>query len=162
MPHPCAALVWPQFAAAVDMLEQAIRAVPEKRWGNPGDWAAPWVLAHHTIFWLDWYWVASDDHRPPAPFGLEELDPAGRLPERVSSQADLLGWLAAVRKRARDGFAALSFEAAERRCMGGRHEMSWLELQLYNLRHVQHGAAQLNLLTRQAGGRPGGWTGRAD
>lgn len=35
--------------------------------------------------------------------------------------------------------------------------VSRAELHLYNLRHVQHGAAQLNLLLRQAGVVPPGW-----
>jgi uncharacterized damage-inducible protein DinB len=40
--------------------------------------------------------------------------------------------------------------------------MGAVELLLYNLRHVQHHTAQLNLLIRQAGGEPAPWVMCAD
>jgi uncharacterized damage-inducible protein DinB len=43
----------------------------------------------------------------------------------------------------------------------GRAEGTFLELSLYNMRHVQHHAAQLNLILRQTGIEPQRWVSRA-
>ena len=49
----------------------------------------------------------------------------------------------------------LTDETAARRCRFGWGESGYLELLLYNLRHVQHHVGQLNLmLGREAGSAP--------
>jgi len=50
---------------------------------------------------------------------------------------------------------------SRRHCRFERRDMTVMELQLYNLRHVQHHAAQLQLLLRQADHEPPRWVGRA-
>ncbi|MDP2361849.1 MAG: DinB family protein [bacterium] len=153
--------LWRQFGAAIDMLGNAIRACPVEHWGRVGDWSAPWVLAHHTVFWLDFYLAPSrEGYQPPAPFGLEELDPAGVLPARVSRQEDLLDWLGSARDRCRAELADMTESEAGRLC-DQRPGMSRFELHIYNLRHVQHGAAQLNLLLRQRVDDAPRWVARA-
>ena len=52
-----------QILAAIDMLENAMRACPPKLWADP---ATPierrfWYLAYHTLFWLDRYFSPSPD-----------------------------------------------------------------------------------------------------
>lgn len=151
-----------QFGAALDMLENAIVACPEPLWGGTNDWHAFWYLASHTLWWTDYY-LAGDAAAflPPAPFGMEEMDPAGVLPPRVHTRPELLEYLRHVRARLRAVFAELTDEGAARPCGYPRREGSVLELHLYNLRHVQHHAAQLNLLLRQAGHEPPRWVSRA-
>jgi hypothetical protein len=151
-----------QFGAAIDMLENAIRACPEDRWGDRVGWHEFWYLASHTLFWLDYYLAESEARfAPPAPFGLEELDPAGVLPPRVYAKSELLAYLEHGRRRCRARIESLTDEQAGRPCGFERRDMSVLELLLYNLRHVQHHAAQLQLLLRQAGHVPPRWVGRA-
>lgn len=152
-----------QFGAAIDMLENAIVACPDERWGGTDDWHAFWYLASHTLFWLDYYLSASPEgFRPPAPFGLEELDPAGVLPPRVHTKAELLAYLAHGRAKMRAAMAALTPEQAVGPCafLPGRG-LSVLELHLYSLRHVQHHTGQLQLLLRQSGVTPPRWVSRA-
>ena len=41
-----------------------------------------WYIAYHTLFWLDLYLSgAVEGFAPPAPFTLDELDPAGCCPK---------------------------------------------------------------------------------
>jgi len=55
---------------------------------------------------------------------------------------------------------SLSETSAGQRCVFGWGEVSFLELLLYNLRHVQHHAAQLNLILRQETDSAPGWVGQ--
>jgi hypothetical protein len=140
-----------QFGAAIDMLANAIRAFPAEVWGDRARRPEPWYLAYHTIFWLDLYLHGPvESFRPPAPFGLEELDPAGVLPERVYTQGGLLEYLARCRQKCIATIESLAEERAAQRLRYGWGEATVLELLLYNMRHVQHGAAQLNLILREA------------
>ena len=54
-------ILWLQFGAAIDMLENAIDACPEEVWSDPSkrpEWASHdvvgfWYLVYHTLFFLD-------------------------------------------------------------------------------------------------------------
>lgn len=144
------ASLWHQFGAAIDMLDNAIVACPEDVWSERGVEPEFWYLAYHTMFWLDYYLSESlADFAPPAPFGLEEMDPAGVLPPRVYTQAELRAYLAHGRRKCRTRIEGLTDETARVRFRQRWMDFSAVELLLYNLRHVQHGAGQLNLILRQ-------------
>jgi hypothetical protein len=153
--------LWEQFGAAIDMLENAIIACPAEVWGDRVDWYEFWYLASHTLFWLDFYLADSPEtFAPPAPFGMEEMDPAGVLPPRVYTKAELLAYLAHGRERCRVQIAALSDETAKARFVTNFRNFSRIEILLYGLRHVQHHAAQLNLLLRQQTDSAPSWVDR--
>lgn len=154
--------MWPQFGAAIDMLDNAIAACPDEVWDDRSREPQPWYLAFHTLFWLDLYLTGSvDGFAPPAPFSLEELDPRGLLPPRVYTQKELCTYLAHCRDKCRATIDELTDERAGQRCVFGWGEASFTELLLYNMRHVQHGAAQLNLILRQATDSAPRWVARA-
>jgi hypothetical protein len=92
---------------------------------------------------------SADGFRPPNPFTLDELDPAGVLPERVYSKDELLTYLRHGREKCRATIGTLTDETARQRCGLARPDLSVVELLFYNMRHVQHAAAQLNLILRQ-------------
>jgi len=141
--------LWRQFGAAIDMLENALLACPETLWGDRSRRPEYWYLVYHTLFFLDYYLSGTrEGFQPPAPFDLEELDPAGLLPERVYAKDELQAYLEHGRRKCRAVIAALTDERA-RRPTGIHFEITMGELMLYNLRHVQHHAAQLNLILRQ-------------
>lgn len=155
-------MVWQQFGAAIDMLEDAIRACPPAVWGDRVHEREFWYLAFHTLFFLDYYLAdAENSFRPPAPFTLSELDPAGVLPDRVYSQQELLAYLQHGRNKARSKLSNLSDELGARDSGFARRDMSVAELALYNMRHVQHHAAQLYLLLRQTTDSAPGWVSKA-
>ncbi len=162
--------IWQQFGAAIDTLDDALRACPDELWraGLESDRSHPeytpffWYIAYHTLFWLDLYLSgAVEGFAPPAPFALEELDPAGVLPERPYSKDELHTYLAHCREKCRAIIEALTDEQASRRCRFGRREFSFVELLLYNMRHVQEHAAQLSLFLGQKTGSGPGWVARA-
>ncbi len=91
-------IIWQQFGAAIDMLDNALHACPDelwhgRLWSNPSERAAYsqfWYVIYHALFWLDLYLSgAVEGFAPPPPFTLDELDPAGLLPERPYTIAGL-------------------------------------------------------------------------
>jgi uncharacterized damage-inducible protein DinB len=163
------AILWQQFGAAIDMLENAMLACPDELWSDPSQrpaWVSKdvvgfWYVAYHTLFWLDFYLSGSEEFAPPTPFTLDELDPAGLLPERPYTKGELQSYLEHGRQKCRVAIDALTDEKAHERCSFGWGEVSFLELLLYNMRHVQHHAAQLNLMLRQKTDSAPGWVAKA-
>lgn len=144
-------IIWSQFGAAIDMLENSIEACPENIWNdNPREFTSYWYMVSHTLFWLDLYLSGTlENFTPQAPFGLEELDPAGVIPERIFTKEELLNYVTHCREKCRSVIKNLTEENASRICKFGSLELSFAELLLDNMRHVQHHTAQLNLLLRQ-------------
>jgi hypothetical protein len=158
--------LWRQFGAAIDMLENALRGCPTSLWSQrlwrpapnhsfPPEFAQFWYIAYHTLFWLDLYLSGcrEEEFAPPAPFSWVELDEASVPPEQPYTREELLTYLTATRRKCEATLVGLTDERARQRVeypwMRGQ-VVSYLELQLYNLRHVQEHAAQLNLFLGQS------------
>lgn len=161
--------IWHQFGSAIDMLENALRACPDDLWhvrlSNdrtlPPEFSEFWYVAYHTLFWLDLYLSGSlEGFAPPAPFTLAELDPAGVLPERPYTRDELLAYLEHGRRKCRSTIEALTDDQARRPCIFSWGELSFLELLLDNMRHVQEHGAQLNLILGQKIGFASRWVTR--
>ena len=143
------AILWSQFGAAIDMLERAIVACPERVWSDRTRRHQFWYVAFHTAFWLDCYLAESEEaYRPPAPFDRGELEADWR-PERVYTKAEVLELLRHGRENCRARIDGLSEGCASERSGFDYRDMTVAELIVYNLRHVQHHAAQLNLILRE-------------
>jgi hypothetical protein len=158
------AILWRQFGAAIDMLENALRACPDELWavrlwgGERPELSEFWYIGYHTLFWLDLYLSGSIERfEPPPPFTLDELDPAGLVPERRYSADELLSYLDHCRRRCRASIETLTDEKARRTGKFAWGEVSYLELLLDNMRHVQEHAAQLNLVLGQRLGSDARW-----
>lgn len=152
------AILWRQFGASIDMLENALLACPEELWRDRSRRTEFWYVVYHTLFWLDRYLSGSaEGFAPPAPFTLDEMDPAGLMPERVYEKDELRAYLAHCRRKCRATIEALTDARASEPCALGGSELSFAELLLYNMRHVQHHAGQLNLILRQKVGSAPGW-----
>jgi hypothetical protein len=143
-------IIWQQFGAAIDMLENAMLACPDKAWSDRSRRPEFWYVAFHTLFYLDLYLSGSDvGFAPPAPFTLDELDKAGLLPERPYTKEELQTYLEHGRKKCRETIGALTDEKTRQRCGFEWLDITVAEVLLYNMRHVQHHAGQLNLILRQ-------------
>ncbi len=152
--------IWRQFGATIDYLADNIRACPDDLW-QAAWWTNPhekpefsqfWYRAYHTLFWLDLYLFGSEEgFLPPPPFTLIEQDEDGPLPDRVYSQAELLAYLRDCRQKCKDTIAALTEASALRVCQFPWGECSFMELLVYNLRHVQEHSGQMNLFLGQQG-----------
>jgi hypothetical protein len=106
------ASLWQQFGAAIDMLGQALAACPDELW-RVHVWNDPyaefWNVGYHALFWLDLHLSGSaEGFTPPAPFGREELDPAGLLPERPYTRDELRAYLEHGRAKCAATIAALT------------------------------------------------------
>lgn len=156
------AAVGEQFGAAIDMLGNAMLACPEALWSERSRQPEFWYLAYRTLFWLDLCLFDSiEGFAPPAPFTLDELDPVGVLPERPYTKAELLAYLEHGRRKCKRTIDALTDEKARQRSGFQWTDFSVLELLMYNMRHVQHGAAPLNPLLRQTIDTAPRWIARA-
>jgi hypothetical protein len=155
-------IIWSQFGAAIDMLENAVRACPDELWNDRSQQMEFWYVVYHTLFWLDLYLSGSvEGFAPPAPFTLDELDPVGLLPERPYTKAELQTYLAHGRQKCRATIEALTDAQAGQRCEFSWGEVNFLELLLYNMRYVQEHASQLNLILGQKLDAAPGWVTRA-
>lgn len=140
-------IIWRQFGAAIDMLENAITMCPPELWDDERMF---WHNAYHVLFFLDYDLSEDPLHfAPPVPFTLSELDPAGILPERVYSKEELLVYCRYARVRCHERIAGLTDEGAAELLDNGYRVFPVLEVLIHGMRHVQHHAAQLNLLLRQ-------------
>jgi len=84
-----------------------------------------------------------EDFTPPSPFIV------GALPEQPYTKDQILAYLGACREKCQSTIEALTDESAQQRCIFEWMEPSFLELQLYCMRHVQEHAAQLSLVLGQ-------------
>jgi hypothetical protein len=156
---PWKTIIWQQFGAAIDTLDDALRACPDdlwraRLWDNPSErpeYSQFWYRVYHALFWLDLYLTgAEEDFAPPAPFTLIEME-EDDLPDRPYTQDELQAYLYYGRRKCQATIEALTDEMALRHCRFAWGEVSFVELQLYNMRHVQEIAAQLSLMLGQQG-----------
>ena len=92
------------------------------------------------------------------------LDSAEAAPEQPYTKEELRAYLASVRQKCRATIEALTDEQARRPVEYPWSEgqpISFLELQLYNMRHVQEHAAELSLFLGQHGVQIDAWATRA-
>ena len=161
-------MLWRQFGASIDMLSECLRDCPHELWekslwdDQPDQWVASgfssfWYLSYHTLFWLDLYLTGAEEgFTPPAPFDLVEMEAGESLP-RIYTREELLGYLETCRRKCQETINTMSNEQARRLCSFSWGELSFAELQLYSLRHVQEHGAQLRMFLGQQAGKSTGW-----
>lgn len=159
-------ILWQQFGAAIDMLDNAIQACPDDHWADvvwhdpeAAEFGQFWFVAYHTVMWTDLYLsgLTRKDFVPPAPFV------NGSLPEQPYSKEDVSGYLAECREKCRSVLLGMSDErAAETYTFSWGGGMPFAELQLYTMRHVQEHASQLSLHLGHVTGSAPDWVSRAE
>lgn len=157
-------MVWQQFGAAIDMLEIVIGVCPDRLWTAPlwkdsdGEerYSQFWFVAYHALFWVDLYLTGvSEGFKPPAPFI------RGSLPEEPYTKDQVHSYLIECRRKCQATLETLTDEKAHQLCTFEWVELSYLELQLYSMRHVQEHASQLGLLLGQNDVAGPDWVPRA-
>jgi DinB superfamily len=147
--------IWNQFGASLDMLENAITMCPEAYWDTALNF---WYTAYHCLFWTDYYLTTEPGtFEPPAPFTFSEFDPTGIQPGSTYSKSELLVYLEHCRQKANQLIKELTTEKLNDRWVNDYKNYSLLEILCYNIRHIQHHSAQLNLLLRQTINNAPGW-----
>ena len=159
--------LWSQFGASIDMLKNAITMWPEELWTTRRKF---FYMTYHCLFFLDYYLTIPSPAkiisrlpftiREPGQIPPEAIDDI--IPDRIYTKQEILEYLESLRERCRALIASLTEEGmSERWIREDGVEFKVLELHLYNMRHVQHHAAQLNMLLRQEIGDAPGWVRRA-
>jgi hypothetical protein len=152
--------IWRQFGASIDYLADTMSACPDQLWlaslwNNPHEkpeFSQFWYRVYHTLFWLDLYLTGAEEgFVPPAPFTLIEQYDDGPLPERPYTKAELQVYLNDCRQKCRATIESLTDDTVQQHCQFGWGECSFLELLIYNMRHVQEHSSQLNLFLGQKG-----------
>ncbi|GAB3508688.1 DinB family protein [Emticicia fontis] len=138
--------LWNQMGASMDMIEDSILLCPEKEWDT--DWKF-WYQAFHALFFLDYYLTMEPKNFvPPSPFTESEFEDS--MPERTYTKKELIDYLSFCREKCRTLIENLSKEQLECRWINssGSMDYSVYEIIIYNMRHLQHHVAQLNLHLR--------------
>jgi hypothetical protein len=160
--------LWKQFGASIDMLKNAIQLYPEDQWNTNKKF---FYNAYHCLVFLDYYLtIPPKNFSSPLRFTIIESGdvPADAIddviPDRIYTKKELLDYLQSSREKCRQVIAGLTAEKLEERWIeeSGQMNYSVLEILLYNMRHVQHHAAQLNLLLRQGINNAPDWVSRAE
>ncbi|HRI20075.1 MAG TPA: DinB family protein [Panacibacter sp.] len=161
--------LWKQFGASIDMLNNAIALYPEDYWNTN---KKIFYQAYHVLVFLDYYLTIPppENFSSSLPFTITE--PSGMpehaiddvVPNRLYSKEELLDYLQLSREKCRSVIAGLTEEKIQERWIEEEGGMNYavLEILLYNMRHVQHHAAQLNMLLRQELNKATGWVARVE
>jgi hypothetical protein len=156
--------IWQQFGAAIDMLDDAICLCPDPLWttvvwedADDARYGQFWFVAYHTVFWLDLYLTGSaiKDFTPPAPFI------RGALPEQPYTKEQVRNYLLQCRQKCQSVIEGMTDAQANQICTYAWMAPTFLELQLYSMRHVQEHAAQLNLVLGHNGVTDVDWVAQA-
>jgi len=123
-----------QYLAALAMLKQAIVKCPPEAWDDPQHKDRFWFIAYHTLYYAHLYLKAVDQGyvrwekrrhaRQDQPFSKEQV-----LERLAAVQGEAAEHLSGMDLAAKAGYAWLP--------------TSKLELQLYNLRHIQQHTGEL-------------------
>lgn len=170
--------LWKNFGAATDMLADTISICPDELWNRDKRF---FYMTFHTVIFLDYYLTAPvRAFRPALPYTVaapdnlpvEAIDDV--LPDRIYTKEDFFTALSAIREKCRQVILGASEEQLTARWISdeeaGMHDLcpslvvryNLLEILFYNLRHVQHHVAQLNLMLRQNAGVAVEWVSHAD
>ena len=147
------------------MLKNAIILWPEEYWNTSKKF---FYNAYHCLVFLDYYLtIPPQNFSSMLPYTLTEPGNIPKdaiddvVPDRIYNKKELLDYLQSNREKCRKVITGLTEEKLKERWIHGSGKMdlelsgrdalnfSVLEILFYNMRHVQHHAAQLNLLLRQ-------------
>jgi hypothetical protein len=147
MPESINEIVWKQFGASLDMMENSLKVCPPEVWSEKSEF---WYIAYHTLFYTDYY-LSKDpnEFRPPDPYTLSEFDPEGIRPDRIFLKEELIQYLHFIREKCRSRLTTDDLNDTESRFIDSRKNFSFLEIMIYNIRHIHHHVGQLNIWLRQ-------------
>ena len=138
--------LWRQFGASIDMFRSAVTACPDDMLVSNRQF---FIMVYHTLFFLDYYLTnPPDDFAPLLP-----LDKVKDVPARQYSKDELLEYVQCCREKCRAVINGLTEDLSERWIENAPsrrpRNYAMVELLMYNMRHVQHHTAQLNMMLRR-------------
>jgi hypothetical protein len=156
-----------QYHAALNTLHEVIEKCPDNMWNDPADKAPFWRAVYHTLFFAHFYLQQSQDrftpwarHRDEAQY-ISSLPWEGNRPPKLCepfTRNDLLEYWNDCNARIDAGVDALDLSAPQ--CGFPWYQMSTLEHQILNIRHIQNHAAALASRLRRSAGIAISWVGK--
>jgi len=161
--------LWKQFGASIDMIKNAIVLWPEENWNTRKRF---FYIAYHTLIFLDYYLTIPAPKKFKAQLSFTDAQPDDTIdkdavddivPDRLYTKKEVLDYLQFTREKCHQVITSLTEEKLTERWIAdeGKRDYAFLELLLYNMRHVQHHAAQLNMMLRQEINDAPRWVARA-
>lgn len=143
------AVIKSQYLASLEMLESAIVQCPGDQWDHADQVNKFWHTAYHTLFYTHLYLQPSEDDFSPWEKHEEKFRSLeGRaipldqknLVRQPYNKEELLEYLSLCREEVERQTASMDLEAES-----GFYWLSFkkLELQFYNIRHIQHHTGEL-------------------
>ncbi len=138
-----------QYHAALEMLRQAIVKCPDALWDAQEHTNRFWHVAYHALFYTHLYLQPTEEHFTPWVKHREEHHCLGRLPwpphtkpeiGEPYSREEILEYDELCREQVEEQVAAMDLEAPS-----GFYWLPFgkLELQFYNIRHIQQHTGEL-------------------
>jgi hypothetical protein len=123
-----------QYLASLGMLKQVIVKCPEALWDAPGRQDKFWRKSYHALLYAHLYLQHAEKDFVPWE---KHHDPDGEVP---FTKEEVLAYVSFVEKQVADCIPATNFDAES-----GFHWLPFdkLELQLYNIRHIQQHTGEL-------------------
>ena len=155
-----------QYAAALCTLNACIDRCPEAAWNAPVGNLAFCQVVFHTIFYADYYLGPGERgfrdqlfHRTHPGFFRDYEELEDRVPVLLYDRPMIKSYLEHCHHKAVDVIAKESAESLAGSSGFERRTFSRAELHVYNIRHIQHHAAQLSLRLRLDFGESISWFG---
>ncbi len=147
------------------MLARSVEACPAELWDNDKYKNRFWHISYHVLFYTDFYLSSDERSYQPSPQYIPEYQYLGNFPwesdkkpniSAPCSKEHILRYILYIHSILDD-----SIEGIELSDSSGFDWLPFnkLELQLYNIRHIQHHTAQLNLLLQMETGVSIEWIG---
>jgi hypothetical protein len=144
-----------QFEAAFCTLNACLDRCPETAWNGPVGNLAFCQVAFHTLFFADFYLGPSEKslrdqqfHRDHVAFFRDYEELQDRKQQLLYDRPTVKVYLDHCRKKASQAIAAETAQTLTGPSGFQRRDSSRAELHVYNIRHIQHHAAQLSLRLR--------------
>jgi hypothetical protein len=142
-------IVKSQYHATLDMLEQTIAKCPDSIWDHPDHAGKSWHVAYHVIFYTHLYLAPTEEDFRPWEHHRKEYQFLGPVPypphnepeiEKPYTKEEVFAYLNLCREQVDPAVDSLDLEAES-----GFYWLPFgkLELQFYNIRHVQHHTGEL-------------------
>ena len=151
-------LIARQFEAALSTLSACIEQCPPAIWDAPIANLAFCQSAFHALFYADCYLGPNTEslkqqvfHRDNPDFFRDYEELEDREQQLLYDKESILRYLAFCRRKAAEAIAAETADTLSTRCGFDWLAISRAELYIYNIRHIQHHAAQLILRLRLSG-----------
>ena len=159
-------LIARQFEAALCTLNTCIEQCPAAAWDAPVANLAFCQAVFHALFYADCY-LGKDSaslrqqafHREHPDFFRDYEELEDREQQLMYDKEAIITYLAFCRRKASEVIAAETADTLRERCGFDWLPFSRAELYVYNIRHVQHHAAQLSLRLRLSAGVDIPWAG---